>query len=188
MLESENSRLRSVMTPQHGTRFRHAVRPAKAVARSGFGPQCGLRPNPLAPTTVRSALSLAVGLFLALTAAQAVRADPLLTYPLRIAGHGLRAELANTEETRLRGLMFRKSLPENHGMIFIYTEAGPQAMWMKNTLIPLSVAFVDSEGRILNIADMEPHSERSSSGATTSCTQTRRPCSTMSRCTEAVHP
>jgi uncharacterized membrane protein (UPF0127 family) len=86
-------------------------------------------------------------------------ADPLLTYPLRIAGHSLRAELAHTDETRIRGLMFRRQLPENQGMLFVYPDKSRQAMWMKNTYIPLSVAFIDAKGRILNIEDMTPHSE-----------------------------
>ncbi len=92
---------------------------------------------------------------------RALHADPLLTYPLRISGHSLRAEVANTEDTRLKGLMFRRSLAESQGMIFVYSEEGRHAMWMKNTLVPLSVAFIDRDGRILNIEQMEPHSERS---------------------------
>ena len=87
-------------------------------------------------------------------------ADPLLTYPLRIKNHEIRAELANTEEGRRRGLMFRDRLGDNSGMVFSYTEAGVNAMWMKNTRIPLSVAFIDRNGRILNIEDMEPFSEQ----------------------------
>lgn len=84
------------------------------------------------------------------------RADPLLTYPLKIKGHALRAELANTEETRRTGLMHRRSMAESQGMLFIYEQPGLHAMWMKNTLIPLSVAFLDRDGRIINIEDMEP--------------------------------
>jgi uncharacterized membrane protein (UPF0127 family) len=115
---------------------------------------------------VRLSQFLAVGLSAwLLVASQAQHADPLLTYPLKIGGHSLRAEIANTEDTRLRGLMFRKSLPENRGMVFVYPEEGHQAMWMKNTLIPLSVAFIDRDGKIQNIADMEPHSERSHASA-----------------------
>ena len=52
--------------------------------------------------------------------------------------------------------MFRKSLPREEGMLFVFEDPGYYAMWMKNTLIPLSVAFVDREGVILNIADMQP--------------------------------
>jgi hypothetical protein len=86
-------------------------------------------------------------------------ADPLLTFPLKIRGHEVRAELANTDETRRTGLMFRKSLAENGGMLFVYEAPGRHAMWMKNTLVPLSVAFIDRDGRIINIEDMQPLSE-----------------------------
>lgn len=86
-------------------------------------------------------------------------ADPLLTYPLRIKNHKIRAELANTEDARRRGLMFRDRLADNSGMVFSYPDAGVNAMWMKNTRIPLSVAFIGRDSRILNIEDMEPFSE-----------------------------
>lgn len=83
-------------------------------------------------------------------------ADPLVTYPLKIKGHGVRAEVADTEEARMTGLMFRDSLPENRGMLFVYQREERSAMWMKNTYVPLSVAFIDRRGVILNIEDMEP--------------------------------
>ena len=92
-------------------------------------------------------------------------ADPLLTYTLRIRNHEIRAEAANTEESRRRGLMFRDRLGENSGMVFSYPEAGVNAMWMKNTRIALSVAFIDRNGRILNIEDMEPFSEQAHASA-----------------------
>ncbi len=87
-------------------------------------------------------------------------ADPLLTYSLRIKNHEIRAEVANTEESRRRGLMFRDKLGDNSGMVFSYPESSVNAMWMKNTRIPLSVAFIDRNGRILNIENMEPFSEQ----------------------------
>ena len=100
-------------------------------------------------------------------AAPWAQADPLITYPLRIKKHEVRAEIASTEQERLRGLMFRDKLAENSGMLFMYPRAETSAMWMKNTRIALSVAFIDPKGRILNIAEMEPHSEKAhaSSGA-----------------------
>ena len=75
---------------------------------------------------------------------------------VRIAGHPLKVELALDDPQREQGLMFRKQLGKNDGMLFVFDEPGYHSMWMKNTLIPLSVAFLDSEGRILNILDMEP--------------------------------
>jgi len=92
-------------------------------------------------------------------------ADPLITYPLRIKKHEIRAEVANTEQGRLKGLMFRDKLAKNSGMIFSYPRAQPAAMWMKNTRIALSVAFIDANGRILNIAEMEPFSEQAHASA-----------------------
>ncbi|MEO8003979.1 MAG: DUF192 domain-containing protein [Betaproteobacteria bacterium] len=87
-------------------------------------------------------------------------ADPLFTFPLRIKNHEVRAEIANSEQDRLHGLMFREKLAENGGMIFLYPHPEVTAMWMKNTRVPLSVAFIGTDGRILNIADMEPYSEQ----------------------------
>jgi uncharacterized membrane protein (UPF0127 family) len=87
-------------------------------------------------------------------------ADPLVTHILRIKNHEVRAEVAITEQARLRGLMFRDSLAQDSGMLFAYPRAEVSAMWMKNTKIPLAVAFIDSTGRILNIAEMEPFSEQ----------------------------
>jgi len=75
--------------------------------------------------------------------------------------HVVRAEVAADFTTRAQGLMHRKSLAPNSGMLFIFDDASIHCMWMKNTLIPLSVAFVDAGGTITNIADMEPHSEQS---------------------------
>lgn len=92
-------------------------------------------------------------------------ADPLMTYPLKIKAHALRAELARTDEEKRTGLMFRRSLPENSGMLFVYEAEGRWAMWMKNTYVPLSVAFIDRNGVILNIEDMEPLTEESHAAA-----------------------
>jgi len=75
--------------------------------------------------------------------------------------HVIKAEFADTFQTRARGLMNREKLPQNAGMLFRFDEAATQCMWMKNTLIPLSVAFVDDSAAIINIVDMQPHDERS---------------------------
>jgi len=98
-----------------------------------------------------------------------LHADPLLTYPLRIGEHSIRAELANTPQTRREGLMYRQRLAASSGMIFVFAGEQRVSMWMKNTLIPLSVAFLDADGRILNIEDMQPGSEQthSSKGSAT---------------------
>jgi uncharacterized membrane protein (UPF0127 family) len=84
-------------------------------------------------------------------------ADKLATIELRIGTHKLVAETATNDESRMRGLMHRKKpMPENHGMMFVFTSAGFHSMWMQNTYIPLSVAFMDEGGVILNIAEMTP--------------------------------
>ena len=73
----------------------------------------------------------------------------------------IEAELAHTDQTRQVGLMNRRSMPAQHGMIFVFTQDARHCMWMKNTLLPLSVAFLDREGRILNIEQMQPQTEDS---------------------------
>jgi hypothetical protein len=78
------------------------------------------------------------------------------TSQVKVAGHPLKVELAADEPQRLQGLMYRKSLGKEDGMLFVFDEPAYHAIWMKNTLIPLSVAFIDKDGVILNIVDMEP--------------------------------
>ena len=85
----------------------------------------------------------------------------LPTVQLSTGMHLIRAEVADSMGTRMEGLMHRKSMPQGAGMVFVFEEAAAHCMWMKNTLIPLSVAFVDQAGAITNIADMQPHSEQS---------------------------
>lgn len=79
---------------------------------------------------------------------------------LPIAGKILTVEIAATPDTMARGLMFREYLPEDHAMLFVWPQDQVVGMWMKNTLIPLSVAFIDRDFRVRNISDMEPHSLR----------------------------
>jgi uncharacterized protein len=75
--------------------------------------------------------------------------------------HLIRAELAQSPEERMNGLMFRASMPVNDGMLFAFEQPGVQCFWMKNTLLPLSAAFVADDGRIVNIEEMQPRSEDS---------------------------
>ena len=65
-------------------------------------------------------------------------------------------EIARTEEERAQGLMYRKELPDGKGMIFIFDRDQQLSFWMKNTVIPLSIAFIASDGRIIEIRDMRP--------------------------------
>lgn len=70
--------------------------------------------------------------------------------------HRIDAQVANTSEQRQTGLMFRKEMPQHEGMIFVFDQPGKQCFWMKNTLIPLSAAFIADDGTIVNIEDMKP--------------------------------
>ena len=97
----------------------------------------------------------------ALLAASAAAHAELPVVQLSAGMHLIKAEVAADFSTRAQGLMYRKSLPPNGGMLFIFDDASIQCMWMKNTLIPLSVAFLDEQGTILNIEDMQPQTEES---------------------------
>lgn len=71
----------------------------------------------------------------------------------------IQADVAATEETRQKGLMYRKSMGKNEGMLFVFTQPGYYAMWMRNTPINLSVAYLDATGKIISIHEMEAFSE-----------------------------
>lgn len=75
--------------------------------------------------------------------------------------HKIRAEVAADPQSRSKGLMFRERLGPNEGMLFVFEAPSPQCFWMKNTKIPLSIAFIDDTGSIVNIADMKPFDESS---------------------------
>jgi uncharacterized membrane protein (UPF0127 family) len=71
------------------------------------------------------------------------------------------AQLAITPEQRETGLMFRAQMPEQEGMLFVFERPGVQCFWMRNTLLPLTAAFVADDGTIVNLADMQPMTENS---------------------------
>ena len=106
-------------------------------------------------------------LALVLLASTACRKDPVhrVGMPgdritLGIGGKTLDVEVASDDPSRRLGLMHRKSLPENAGMLFMYREPQRLAFWMKNTHVPLSIAFIDDRGVIVQIKDMAPLDER----------------------------
>lgn len=72
--------------------------------------------------------------------------------------HLIEAEVARTPQEREIGLMHRQDMPANHGMLFVFEDAGVQCFWMKNTLLPLSIAFLAEDGTVVNVADMQPRS------------------------------
>jgi uncharacterized membrane protein (UPF0127 family) len=98
---------------------------------------------------------------LALAAAPALAQQPLPVVQLNAGMHLIRAEVAADYASRMTGLMHRSSMPSNVGMLFIFDDDQRQCMWMKNTLIPLSVAFIDEKGTVINIEDMAPQTEDS---------------------------
>jgi uncharacterized membrane protein (UPF0127 family) len=109
----------------------------------------------------RALLSLLVAILVSLRPVGAAAAAELPTVPLSINGHKIVAEVARTPEQTSTGLMYRFSLRPDHGMVFVFDRAEPRSFWMKNTYIPLSIAFMAPDGRILNIEDMAPHDEAS---------------------------
>ena len=95
-------------------------------------------------------------LLLAFALAGPALAQGLPVAQLNAGMYLIRAEVAADFPSRAQGLMYRKQLASNAGMLFVFDQPGEQCMWMKNTLIPLSVAFMDDAGRIINVEDMAP--------------------------------
>ncbi len=95
----------------------------------------------------------------ALTSSAQAQDAPQLNLPrlqLTAGLHLIDTQLALSPESRTIGLMFRKEMPTNEGMLFVFEQASTQCFWMKNTLLPLTAAFVADDGTIVNLADMKP--------------------------------
>ena len=106
------------------------------------------------------ALLLAISLPTLLLIAPAwAQQNKLPVTTLTIGMHLVRAELAVNDEERSAGLMYRRAMGPNEGMVFRFPNPRQVCMWMKNTYLPLSVAFVDEDGKIINIEDMQPETE-----------------------------
>ena len=91
-------------------------------------------------------------------------AGPSLAQPMPLAELGagmyrIEAEVAHTAQARQVGLMMRKTMAPQRGMVFVFEHDATHCMWMKNTFLPLSVAFVDAQGKVINIEDMQPQTE-----------------------------
>lgn len=78
---------------------------------------------------------------------------------VRVDGRRVRVEVADEPGERERGLMFRERLGRSRGMLFVFPRAEPRQFWMRNTRLPLSIAYLDPRGRVLNIADLHPLDE-----------------------------
>lgn len=111
--------------------------------------------------TCIKALAFAALTLLASVASAQDSAQQLRSIPLTAGMHVIQAEVAQTDRERAIGLMHRKTMPTNNGMLFVFDDAQPQCFWMRNTLLPLSIAFIADDGSIVNIADMKPLDETS---------------------------
>ena len=103
----------------------------------------------------RVGLAGAAFMFCSMAAAQ-------VAMPLAELGAGMyriEAEVAHMPQTRQIGLMNRRSMPSQRGMVFVFERDATHCMWMKNTYLPLSVAFLDAQGKVINIEDMQPQTE-----------------------------
>ena len=105
--------------------------------------------------------ALALGLAALPASAQDGPQPRLDTIELTAGMHVIHAELAQTPQQQMTGMMFRKEMGANDGMLFADAQASPRCFWMRNTLLPLSIAFIDDDGSIVNIADMQPQTEQS---------------------------
>ena len=89
------------------------------------------------------------------------QAQPALpTLALQVGSARVTAEVADSRLERSIGLMHRTELPAGTGMLFVYPQARPLSFWMRNTVLPLSIAFIDTQGTIVRISDMKPRDER----------------------------
>ncbi len=108
-------------------------------------------------SAVNTSSRAALALLLLVGAACAAANDARL--PLRIGPHAFQVELAVTPQQRQRGLMGRTHLPADGGMLFVFEQADRHCFWMRDTPLPLSIAFIDTAGRIAGFADMQPRTE-----------------------------
>ncbi|WP_151445591.1 DUF192 domain-containing protein [Lacisediminimonas profundi] len=101
-------------------------------------------------------LRTSLALLITLAATTSTAESRLPVKQITAGMHVVRAEVAARDQDRQQGLMFREKMGPNEGMLFIFDQSDRVCMWMKNTLLPLSVAFLDDKARIINIEDMAP--------------------------------
>ena len=93
-------------------------------------------------------------------ASPALETESVRRIPLRIKDQILQVELALTPAEQQQGLMFRHNMEPNHGMLFVFEQEQALGFWMRNTYLPLSIAYLDAERKIVDIQDMQPLSEK----------------------------
>ena len=108
-------------------------------------------------TLSRLLTSAALALLVACAAAQDAP-QRLASISLSAGMHNIRAEVAQTDIERAIGLMHRREMPPHEGMLFVFEQPAVQCFWMKDTPLPLSIAFLADDGTVVNIADMKPQS------------------------------
>jgi uncharacterized membrane protein (UPF0127 family) len=99
---------------------------------------------------------LRLALLLACACGRQVAGEGVEVHPLVVGNQKITVEVVATPADRSRGLQHRESLPDDHGMLFVFPHERVLTFWMKDTPLPLSIAFADAGGRIVRIADMEP--------------------------------
>ena len=112
-------------------------------------------------TMVLNTLLAATALGLPSAQAQSSPQPKLETVALTAGMHVVHAELAITPAQQATGMMFRQEMVGNEGMLFVNADSAQRCFWMRNTLIPLTIAFIADDGTIINLADMAPRSEAS---------------------------
>jgi uncharacterized protein len=111
------------------------------------------------PPMTNTALSTLAALVLAAAAVPVCAQEPQTNLPrvtLSAGMHQIDAQVAQTIEQRTTGLMHRKEMPQHEGMLFVFDRPMIQCFWMKDTLLPLSVAFIADDGTVVNLAEMKP--------------------------------
>lgn len=111
----------------------------------------------IAASRLRNCLSL--GLLIAVASGDVIGDSQLPVVELSAGIYRIEAEVASTLASRAEGLMHRREMPASRGMLFVFEQPARHCMWMRNTLIPLAVAFIDDQGLILNIEEMRPETE-----------------------------
>ena len=113
------------------------------------------------PSLLATLAMLALGLFAVRASGCRASDSGLPVIKLQVGAHTVHAEIASTEAQRARGLMYRRKMGKNDGMLFVYPRPEPLSFWMKNTYLPLTIAYIDKRGKIVHLEDMQPHTTAS---------------------------